>query len=116
MCVLCSGFVVQEHWTDARRHRQQDGSTVTVGGSESRDRRRERWMRMKLANAVLQVCGLKLDDWNGSKYILRDVKGAAEIVQDWGELWPAVQKLLRRPLDPLDADFLARLKAAGRRS
>jgi len=112
MCVLCSGFLVQEHWSDVRTHPVRDRE-VTVGGPESRDRRRDRWMRMKMANAILQVYGLKLDDWNGSKYILRDVKGSTEIVQDWGELWPAVEKLARRPVDPLNPDFLARLKAAG---
>lgn len=116
MCVLCSGFVVQEHWTDARKHRQEDRAMVTVGGADGRDRRRERWMRMRMANAILQVYGLKLEDWHGSKYILRDVKGAAEMVQDWGELWPAVQKLSGKPADPLDADFLARLNAAGRQN
>jgi len=113
MCVLCSGFIVQEHWSDARTRAGEDASTVTIGGAESRERRRDRWMRMKLANVILQIYGLKLDDWNGSKYILRDVKGMTEIVQDWGELWPAAQKLARRPVDPLDPDFLARLKASG---
>ncbi len=111
MCVLCSGFVMQEHWTDSRRGQKKESSVVTVGGEEGRNRRRDRWMRVRTANAILQAYGLKLEDWNGSKYILRDVKGGTEIVQDLGELWPAVEKLTHKPADPLDEAFLARLKA-----
>jgi hypothetical protein len=55
-----------------------------------------------LTNGILRHYGLKLDDWNGSKYVLRDRKGRTEIVQDLGSLWPAAEKLAGRALDPLD--------------
>ena len=31
------------------------------------------------------------------------------MVPDLGALWPAAERLLGRPCDPLDPDFLARL-------
>jgi hypothetical protein len=54
--------------------------------------------------------GLRLNDWNGSKYILSDKKGRSLIVQDLGSLWPAVEKLLGRPIDPLDPSLHDALK------
>ncbi|MEB3101968.1 hypothetical protein [Ferviditalea candida] len=105
MCVLCGEFVMNIHWTDTRRGASADGE-VMVGGSNQRNRQRERSDRVRLANRLLEFSGLKLDDWSGSKYVLRDRKGNTTIIQDMGELWPAVEKMLRRKLDPLDRDFL----------
>jgi hypothetical protein len=109
MCVLCGGFVVQEHWTD--RHVETDGSVITVGGDGGRIRQRNRLMRTKIANRVLICYGLRLEDWNGSKYVLRDVKGSSEIVHDLGGLWPAVEKLIKRNADPLDPVLIERIRA-----
>jgi hypothetical protein len=104
MCVLCGqDFVAQVHWTD--RH-LEDRARAAAPGSDpvtfQGDRRRERAHRVVLTNGVLHHYGLKLEDWNGSKYVLRDRKGRSELVQDLGSLWPAAEKLAGRPLDPLD--------------
>jgi len=104
MCVLCGqDFVAQVHWTD--RH-LEDRARAAAPGSDpvahQGERRRERAHRVVLTNGILHHYGLKLGDWNGSKYVLRDRKGRTEIVQDLGSLWPAAEKLAGRPLDPLD--------------
>jgi hypothetical protein len=108
MCVLCGGFVLQEHWTDKGSDAQ--GSTMTVGGDSGRNRQRERLLRAKMANQILTYYGLKMEDWNGSKYILRDVKGSSEIVHDIGSLWPAVEKITRKAADPLDPSLIHRMQ------
>lgn len=104
MCVLCSGSVLQVHWTD--RKNGLDQSTVQKAGETQRSRLRERYIRIRQSNKILAVYGLKLSDWTGSKYILNDKKGRSEIVQDLGALWTAVEKLLGKPIDPLDPNLI----------
>ncbi|HKH09570.1 MAG TPA: hypothetical protein VKA73_00365 [Rubrobacter sp.] len=104
MCVLCGqDFVAQVHWTD--RH-LEDRARAAAPGSDpvayQGDRRRDRAHRVVLTNEILRHYGLKLDDWGGSKYVLRDRKGRSEIVQDLGSLWPAAERLAGRAPDPLD--------------
>ncbi len=109
MCVLCGrDFVAQVHWTN--RHIEDK---ARVSGSDpleyQRDRRRDRVHRAALMNEVLRHYGLRVEDWSGSKYLLRDKKGRSEIVQDLGALWPAAEKLAGRPLDPLGPALLGAL-------
>jgi hypothetical protein len=104
MCVLCGqDFVAQVHWTD--RH-LEDRARAAAPGSDpvafQGHRRRDRAHRVVLTNEVLRHYGLKIDDWGGSKYVVRDRKGRSEIVQDLGSLWPAAAKLAGRTPDPLD--------------
>ena len=113
MCVLCGEFVSQVHWTE--RHledRARAGGPTKAWGGYHRARRRDRLHRAKVANEVLRHYGLKVSDWAGSKYLLRDKKGRSELVQDLGSLWPAAQKLAGRPLDPLDPALHAALHGA----
>lgn len=107
MCVLCTGFISQLHWTD-KRIREEEAVTE---GDQLRRSRRERLHRASLANKVLCYFGLKLEDWNGSKFILSDKKGRQEVIQDLGELWPAAEKLTGRKLDPLAPPLIERIKA-----
>jgi hypothetical protein len=101
MCVLCTGSVLQVHWTD-RKNSGLDESMVQKAGETGRSRIRERHIRIRQSNKILGVYGLKLSDWTGSKYILNDKKGRTEIVQDLGALWTVVEKLLGKAIDPLD--------------
>jgi hypothetical protein len=113
MCVLCGrDFVAQVHWTD--RHLED---RARAAGSNAdpfdyhRDRRRDRVHRAALTNKILRHYGLRVEDWSGSKYLVHDRKGRSELVQDLGALWPTAEKLVGRPLDPLDPalqDALAR--------
>ena len=56
MCALC-GVLLEEHWAEGE------------GG------RRGRALRVALLNRVLAHFGLRLDDWSGRTYVLRDRKG-----------------------------------------
>ncbi len=113
MCVLCGKDFVQVHWTD--RH-VEDRARAAAPGSDptayQRDRRRERAHRAALAGRVLRHYGLRVEDWGGSKYLVRDLKGRSEIAHDLGSLWPAATRLAGRPLDPLDPDLREALSAA----
>jgi hypothetical protein len=90
MCVLC-GVLMTSHWAEG------DGG------------RRARVFRVQLLNRILDHFGLKLDDWAGNAYVLRDRKGRAEVVADLGALWQAAERLAGRPLDPLDAGLVRSL-------
>ena len=83
MCALC-GVLLNEHWAE------QDGG------------RRARVFRVALLNRVLAHFGLRLDDWGGRVYVLRDRKGGSAVVADLGALWVEAERLAGRPLDPLD--------------
>ena len=113
MCILCGEFVTQHHWTEKHANDKVRASIDAGAKDENRrNRRRERVRRAALANEVLRHYGLKVSDWSGTRYVLRDGKGRSELVQDLGSLWPAAQKLAGRPLDPLDPALQAALRAA----
>jgi hypothetical protein len=90
MCALC-GVLLEEHWAE------QDGG------------RRARAFRVKLANRVLDYFGLRLDDWGGRLYVLRDRKGRAVVVANLGALWVEAERLAGRTLDPLDPGLVRAL-------
>ncbi len=110
MCVLCGEFVSQIHWTE--RHIEDKARASGASGDYHRFRRRDRLHRAKVANEVLSYYGLRVSDWAGSKYLLRDKKGRTELVQDLGSMWSAASKLAGRPLDPLDPALQASLREA----
>jgi hypothetical protein len=89
MCTLC-GVLLSDHWAEQ-------------GGA------RARIFRVRLVNRVLGHYGLSLDDWSGAVYTLRDRKGSAVVISDLGSLWLEAERMLRRPLDPLDPELLASL-------
>ena len=90
VCVLC-GVLLNEHWAE------QEGG------------RRGRVFRVALLNRVLAVYGLRLDDWSGRVWVLRDRKGRAAVVDNLGAVWFEAERLAGRTLDPLDPDLLAAL-------
>ena len=113
MCILCGEFVTRIHWTEKHADDKVRASIDAGAKDENRrNRRRERVRRAALANEVLRHYGLKVSDWGGTKYVLRDGKGRSELVRDLGSLWPAAQRLAGRPLDPLDPALRAALHKA----
>jgi len=102
MCGLCGVLGAEEHWTDS----------AADGGSETRTRRRERLGRVALANRVLAHYGLKLADFQGRAYVLRNATGRQQMVDHLGALWPVAEKLAGRPCDPLDDALLRALARA----
>lgn len=97
MCGLCGMFGVAEHWTDR-------------SGAEGQRRRAERQHRVRVANEVLGLFGLRCADWQ-NRFTLTSRTGKSVVVDHLGALWPAAEKLAGRPIDPLDPELLARVEA-----
>ncbi|MBV8217593.1 MAG: hypothetical protein JO325_03955 [Solirubrobacterales bacterium] len=96
MCILCYGLTGEEHWTDAR-----------VGAEATASLRARR--RALLTN-VMAARGLDYrDDTTGVTSLVSNRKGNVEVARSLGETWAAAEKLLKRPLDPLDPGLLSRL-------
>jgi len=110
MCSLCAAFMTEDGWAE----RGEGGATGGTGlddDARRRARRRERARRVKLVDAVLGHRRLRLQDWDGRLYVLRDAKGRSEVVPDLAGVWTAAAALAG-PLDPLDSALLDHLEAA----
>ncbi len=103
MCGLCGLFGSADHWTAASAQPEVFGSTRT--------RRAERAEQVRLANAVLRAFALRLDDWQGASFVLSGATGRREMARTLPDVWKAAASMLGRPIDPLDAGLLARLRA-----
>jgi len=113
MCILCGELWTDEHWAEVAA--EAPGALGDVVALEIHvDRRgrrlRERAERARLFGILLTDYGLKLQDWEGSSYILRDPKGNTAVIHDLAALWKEVERMVGRPLDPLDPDFLVTLR------
>jgi hypothetical protein len=106
MCALCGVLGGAEHWADA--HARPGAFTRNTSPLE---RRRERARRVAEANRILALFGLGVTDWQGTAFQLATRTGKVELVGDLSHLWAAAERLLGRPLDPLDPALLARLDA-----
>ena len=107
MCGLCGVLGAEDHWTDAA------GTARVYGRAEAgRTRRQERLHRVAIGNKILAHYGLKLSDWQGSSYVLRNRTGRQEIVPNLTALWPLAEALAGRPCDPLDPAVIAAMQQA----
>ena len=71
---------------------------------------RGRAFRAAALGPVLDHFGLSVSAWQGGSYVLRDGKGGTAVVSDLGALWIEAERLVGRPLDPLDPTLLAALE------
>ena len=115
MCVLCGALWSEEHWAEIaadERPEAPDGAVaLEVHVARRGQRLRDRARRAQLVSAIFAGYGLQFQDWEGSSYILRDAKGSSAIAPDLASLWPAAERILGGPLDPLAPVFLDRLRA-----
>ncbi|GAA7829871.1 hypothetical protein HpMS158_00080 [Helicobacter pylori] len=115
MCVLCGELISSFHWSDGI-----DGSdsyeigenlkgrnTVVSTNENARERKRARLKRVRLLNQILAFYGLKINDWQGAKFVLCDKKGQSVMVNDLGDLWDKAQNLAKKEMDALDSHLLA---------
>jgi hypothetical protein len=100
MCALCGAFGGNDHWSDRAEP-----------FSSGRTRRAERLSRVQAANAILGAFAMKLDDWQGTAFILATATGRREIVDTLPQMWAMAGRILGRPIDPLDPDLIARVVA-----
>ncbi|GAA9048433.1 hypothetical protein BTM305_01580 [Helicobacter pylori] len=118
MCVLCGELIRSFHWTDGTDGTDGSGSyendenlkgqnTLVSVNENARERKRARLKRVRLLNQILAFYGLKMDDWQGTKFVLHDKKGQSVIVNDLGDLWDKAQKLAKKEMDALDSNLLA---------
>ncbi|GAA7229755.1 hypothetical protein ID0463_03660 [Helicobacter pylori] len=115
MCVLCGELISSFHWTDGtdgsgsyENDENLKGQNTLVSANENaRERKRARLKRVGLLNRILAFYGLKIDDWQGAKFVLCDKKGQSVIVNDLGDLWDKVQNLAKKEMDALDSNLLA---------
>lgn len=118
MCVLCGELISSFHWSDENYGTDKSdsygsdenlrGPNVLISANENaRERKRARLKRVGLLNQILAFYGLKIGDWQGTKFVLCDKKGQSVIVNDLGDLWDKAQKLAKKEMDALDSNLLA---------
>ncbi|BAO97950.1 hypothetical protein EXT01_02520 [Helicobacter pylori] len=104
MCVLCGELISSFHWSDENL---KEPNALISTNENARERKRARLKRVGLLNQILAFYGLKIDDWQGAKFVLRDKKGQSVIVNDLGDLWGKAQNLSKKEMDALDSNLLA---------
>ncbi|AEN16521.1 hypothetical protein HPSNT_01750 [Helicobacter pylori SNT49] len=111
MCVLCGELISSFHWTDGSGSYENEnlkGKNALISANENaRERKRARLKRVRLLNQILAFYGLKINDWQGAKFVLCDKKGQSVMVNDLGDLWDKVQNLAKKEMDALDSHLLA---------
>ncbi|WP_187918634.1 hypothetical protein [Helicobacter pylori] len=112
MCVLCGELISSFHWTDESdsyeiNENLKEPNALISANENARERKRARLKRVGLLNQILAFYGLKINDWQGAKFVLCDKKGQSVIVNDLGDLWGKAQKLAKKEMDALDSHLLA---------
>ncbi|MCQ2765288.1 hypothetical protein JT064_04910 [Helicobacter pylori] len=114
MCVLCGELVSSFHWTDRtygsgsyENENLKEPNALISTNENARERKKARLKRVGLLNQILAFYGLKINDWQGTKFVLCDKKGQSVIVNDLGDLWDKAQNLAKKEMDALDSHLLA---------
>lgn len=115
MCVLCGELISSFHWSDENYgsdsyeidENLREPNALISTNENARERKRARLKRVGLLNQILAFYGLKINDWQGAKFVLCDQKGQSVIVNDLGDLWDKAQKLAKKEMDALDSNLLA---------
>ncbi len=100
------------HWTDGSGscgidENLREPNALISTNENARERKRARLKRVRLLNQILAFYGLKINDWQGAKFVLCDKKGQSVMVNDLGDLWDKAQNLAKKEMDALDSHLLA---------
>ncbi|MFP6122201.1 hypothetical protein ACLGAH_00945 [Helicobacter pylori] len=115
MCVLCGELISSFHWSNENYgsdsyeidENLREPNAFISANENARERKRARLKRVRLLNQILAFYGLKINDWQGAKFVLCDKKGQSVIVNDLGDLWDKAQNLAKKKMDALDSHLLA---------
>ncbi len=115
MCVLCGELISSFHWSDGTDRSDsyeideglKEPNVLISANENARERKRARLKRVGLLNQILAFYGLKINDWQGAKFVLCDQKGQSVMVNDLGDLWDKAQNLAKKEMDALDSNLLA---------
>lgn len=103
MCALCGAFG-EEHWSTGH-----PGSALPGVSADGQTRRAGRLARLRAANAVLAPFAMRLDDFQGARFVLSGPTGQREVVDSLPQAWDAAARIRGRPIDPLDPALIARM-------
>jgi hypothetical protein len=106
MCSLCGILGCDDHWSSA----------VARSGVYSRNtgrltRRREAAERRRIVNRILATRQMRMDDWQGTSYVLSTATGQVKVFDALSHLWPEAEALSHGSFDPLDPVLLQKLRA-----
>lgn len=101
MCGLCGVLGASAHWTE--------GVALPRPVAEPWMRRQARLRSVYLANAIVGPLGIQVRDWQGAMILITGATGRSELASGLDDLWPKIEAVLGRPLDPLDSDLLKTL-------
>lgn len=103
MCGLCGLWGNTGHWSSA------SARAVSGGAASGLNPLRERALQVRLLDRVAGLVGARVEDWAGSSWIVRGASGATEIVDALPLVWPAIERLTGKPLDPMSDAVIERL-------
>lgn len=101
MCEVCAHFGAGEHWSDHGRPRD-----IMQPFPDIRHYRRERARRIAFINALVEGAGCTCSDWDGDAFEVTDALGRSVIAPSLNDLWPAIEKLSGKRIDPLSPAFI----------
>ncbi|MEB0046721.1 MULTISPECIES: hypothetical protein [unclassified Pseudomonas] len=96
MCGLCGLLGEDVHWNDPL--------------NSELPRRRERQRRISTINRVLAPLRLKVEDFQGSAYLVLGATGKQELASGLEQIWAVAHSMIGRAVDPLDPVVLNHLE------
>ncbi|WP_371326945.1 hypothetical protein [Stappia sp. ES.058] len=84
-----------------------DRPGVYTRNTDRHSRRSEGARRVAAANRVLSFRRVKLDEWQGTSYVVSNATGASTVFESFSHLWPEAEALAGREIDPLDEALIA---------
>jgi hypothetical protein len=102
LCGFCGLVGGALHWSEVRQSAQASGDPATHGA-----RQREQLRRSALLNRITRHYGVRVQPWADTSWIVSHLTGETVIVDRLADLWPTVERLAKRPCDPLSPEFLA---------
>lgn len=103
MCGLCGLWGNVAHWSSA------SSRAVSGGAASGLNPLRERAFQVRLIDRVAGLVGVRVEDWAGSSWIVRGPSGATEIVDALPLVWPAIERLAGKAVDPLSGPVIEHL-------